>query len=144
MNIRKYNENDKKSILNIYAQSKLDELKFENIEHKLLPLEEDEVRFSKLNESDIYVYDNNGVVAYGAHFGSEIRALFVLPSARRKGIGLKLFEFLLSKIYENASLYVTASNSPAINLYHKYGFKIIEEFETSYNSINVKAIKIEQ
>lgn len=144
MYIREYNENDKKSILNIYAQSKLDELKFENIEYKLLPLEEDNDRFSKLIESDIYVYDNNGIVAYGAHFGSEIRALFVLPGARRKGIGLKLFEFILSKIYGNASLYVTASNGPAINLYRKYGFKIIEEFETSYNSINVKAIKMEQ
>ena len=50
MYIRKYNENDKTNILNIYNQSKLDELKFENIEHKLLSLKEDKVRFSKLNE----------------------------------------------------------------------------------------------
>lgn len=144
MSIRKFIENDRKLIFDIYTQSKLDELKYEAIEFKLLPLEQDEYRLNQLNESDIYVYEENGVVGYGAHYGPEIRALFVLPKVRRKGIGIKLLEFLLSKISGDAILYVAASNNPAINLYKKYGFKIMNEFETSYNQIQVKAVKMEQ
>ena len=144
MSIRKYIQSDKNKILDIYAQSKLDELKFEQIEFELLPLENDEKRLGKLIESDIYVFVENDVVAYSAHFGEEIRGLFVHPSCRRKGIGHKLFEFILSKISDNAFLYVASSNKPAINLYRKYGFEIIEEFITSYNGVDVKAVKMEQ
>ena len=144
MNIREYVEGDKKRILEIYAQSKLDELKFETVEFKLLPLEKDKDRLSKLYESDIYVYDENGVVAYGAHFHSEISALFVQPGSRGEGIGQKLLEFILSKISEGAFLYVAASNKPAIRLYQKYGFETVDEFETTYNSVDVMARKMVQ
>jgi len=144
MSIRKYIQSDQNKILEIYAQSKIDELKFEKNEFELLPLVKDEKRFTQLIESDIYVYVENEVVAYCAHFGSEIRGLFVHPSSRRKGIGYKLFEFILSKILDSAFLYVAASNQPAINLYKKYGFEMIEEFLTSYNNVKVKVVKMEQ
>jgi len=144
MNIRKYIDNDKLSILNIYTQSKLDELKFEKVKFELLPLEKDTRRYIELFESDIYVYEFNGVVAYGAHFRNEVRALFVQPDVRGKGIGLELLEFILSKINGKASLFVAASNIPAINLYNKYGFNTVETFETTYNNVNVVAIKMMQ
>lgn len=144
MSIRKYIQSDRNKILDIYAKSKLDELKFEKIKFELLPLEKDEKRFTQLFESDIYVYEENEVAAYCANFGSEISGLFVHPSNRRKGIGNKLFEFILSKTSDSAFLYVAASNSPAIKLYKKYGFEIIEEFSTSYNNVDVKAVKMEQ
>jgi len=144
MSIRKFVENDRKVIFDIYAQSKLDELKHEAIEFKLLPLEQDKSRLNQLNESDIYVYEENGVVGYGAHYDSVIRALFVLPKYRGKGIGEKLLEYILSKISGVATLYVAASNNPAISLYEKYGFRIINEFETSYNKTEVRAVQMEQ
>ncbi len=144
MCIRKFLQSDKVKILDIYAQSKTDELKFEAKEFNLLPLEEDKKRFTLLNESDIYVYEDTEIVAYGAHFGLEIRALFVQPNARKKGIGVKLFKHLLSKITGEAFLFVVASNYPAIHLYNKYGFNITEELETSYNNKSVKVVKMVQ
>lgn len=55
MHIREYNEKDFPSVLQIYAKSKLDELRFEQRVFKLLPLESDEKRLSALKESKIYV-----------------------------------------------------------------------------------------
>jgi len=144
MNIREYRKSDQKRILEIYAQSKLDELKFETVEFTLLPLEKDVDRLSKLYESDIYVFDDNGVIAYIAHLGAEITALFVQPGSRRQGVGQQLLEFILFKIPENAFLYVATSNKSAICLYQNYGFEIINEFETSYNGVSVIAKKMVQ
>jgi len=128
--------------LDIYAQSKLDELRFEKMEFELLPLENDENRLTQLKESDIYVYEDEGVIGYGALFGSEIRALFVCPSARGKGIGKSLLEFLLLKVTGTANLYVAKTNIPAKQLYKNYGFKVTDEFETNYNGIPVFANKM--
>ena len=144
MSIRKFAEKDRKKIIEIYDQSKLDELKYEVVEFMLLPLEKDKVRYGQLNESDIYVYEENGVVGYGASYDAEIRALFVLPAVRGRGVGTNLLKYILSKISGKATLYVAASNRPSINLYKKFGFKIIGEFETSYNKIDVIAVKMAQ
>lgn len=142
MNIRKFKEADFQDILDVYAASKLDELRYEKVDFELLPLDRDMKRLSLLQESDIYVCEDQSVIGYAAHCGSEIRALFVHPRGRRKGIGKGLLEFLLSIITGPAELYVAKSNSPAIELYKKYGFKTVEEFETTYNDIPVLANKM--
>jgi len=142
MSIRSFSDDDFSTILDIYAQSKLDELRFEKMEFELLPLENDENRLTQLKESDIYVYEDEGVIGYGALFGSEIRALFVCPSARGKGIGKSLLEFLLLKVTGTANLYVAKTNIPAKQLYKNYGFKVTDEFETKYNGIPVFANKM--
>jgi len=144
MTIRKYTDNDYSSLLNIYAHSKLDELKFEKSNFELLPLENDNKRLARILESDIYIYGSNESVAFCAYYGFEIRALFVHPKARGKGIGMKLLEYMLSKINGSATLYVAASNYPAIRLYHKYGFEIMSEFQTTYNRKDVTANKMKQ
>ena len=90
-------------------------------------------------ESEIYVYDNGGVLGYGAIFESEIRALFVCPSARGKGIGKGMLEFLLSEIKGKANLFVAKTNVPAIELYKAYGFEVSKEFLTEYNGESVYA-----
>jgi len=142
MNIRPFRDNDFPAILDIYANSKLDELRFESEEFELLPLEDDRVRLAELKESDIYVYDDGGVIGYGALFGSEVRALFVCPSARGKGIGKSLLGFVLLKAKGAASLYVAKTNIPAKLLYNSVGFVITDEFETTYNGVSVLANKM--
>jgi putative acetyltransferase len=142
MNIRKYNAKDYQTILDIYAASKLDELRYEDARFELLPLDQDMKRLKQLLESVIYLCEDNEVVGYCANFGSEIRALFVHPKSRGKGIGKCLLEFLLAKISGPAELYVAKSNTPAKNLYAKYGFLIVEEFATSYNGVPVLANKM--
>lgn len=126
----------------IYAASKLDELRYEEARFELLPLENDPKRLGLLLESEIYIYEEDRIAGYGAKHGAEIRALFVHPDSRGKGIGRGLLEFLLARIAGPANLYVARSNSPAKNLYMQYGFEVVEEFETSYNGIPVFADKM--
>lgn len=142
MSIRPFIKDDYSKILEIYAKSKLDELRFEKQEFELLPLESDATRLAELTESDIYVYEEAEIVAYGAVYGNEIRALFVSPDARGKGIGKKLLEYLLSIVKEPISLYVAKTNLVAKSLYKNYGFKVVEEFKTDYNQTPVIANKM--
>jgi putative acetyltransferase len=137
--IRPYRESDCPAILETYATSKLDELRFEDIKFDLLPLQDDDKRLTELMASDIYVFDDGVVVGYGALYGSEIRALFVCPKARGKGVGKRLFEFLLSKTIGSANLYVAKSNAPAKQLYANFGFKVVNEFQAKYNGVSVFA-----
>ncbi|TMN34323.1 GNAT family N-acetyltransferase [Pseudoalteromonas sp. S2755] len=139
MNIREFNENDYARVLEIYSKSKLDELRFEKKAFKLLPLENDKKRLSALRESKIYVFDDGNILGFGAIFGSEIRALFVCPSARGNGIGRKILEFLLSQICGKANLFVAKTNEPAKELYKAYGFEVSDEFLAEYNGESVYA-----
>ncbi|NKC20899.1 GNAT family N-acetyltransferase [Pseudoalteromonas sp. S4498] len=139
MNIREFNENDYPRVLEIYSKSKLDELRFEKKAFKLLPLENDKKRLSALRESKIYVFVDGNILGFGAIFGSEIRALFVCPSARGNGVGRKILEFLLSQICGKANLFVAKTNEPAKELYKAYGFEVSDEFLTEYNGEPVYA-----
>lgn len=139
MKIREYCEEDYPRILDIYRESKLDELRFERDKFELLPLDKDEKRLKQLEESNIYVYDNGSIEGYGAVYGSEIRALFVCRRARGSGVGKSLLELLLSKVIGTANLFVAKTNLPAKKLYESYGFRVTNEFQTEYNGISVYA-----
>ena len=142
LNIHPFVPSDFPRLLDIYAASKLDELKNEPRTFELLPLDQDSQRLDQLLESDIYVYKNADMMAYGALHQDEIRALFVHPESRGNGIGKALLEFLLLKIKGEACLYVAKSNVSAKALYGAYGFKVTEEFETQYNGVSVLANKM--
>lgn len=142
MSIRIFRNTDLPAIYEIYANSKLDELRFEEHEYELVPLNEDERRFSELKESDIYIYEEGNVVGYCASYGSEIRAIYVHSKERGKGIGKNMLEFLLSNLDGDVSLNVAKSNHPAKKLYGKYGFEVVNEFTTSYNGIEAIANKM--
>lgn len=142
MIIRPFRAQDFHSILDIYAQSKLDELRFEHKTFELLPLDQDSKRLTELKAADIYVCVTNEVVGYGALFENEIRALFIHPDYREQGFGKRLLEFLLDQTNGSVCLYVAKSNQPAKALYAQYGFEIIDEFETTYNGISVQAHKM--
>lgn len=145
MTIRASSEEDLPQIFDIYSHSKLDELQFEEQEFTLMPIQKDSKRLGELMESDIYVFHNDQVVqGYCALYGHEIRALFVRPESRGKGIGKKLLEFLLSKTPSNACLYVASTNYPAKKLYGEYGFTVTETFKTTYNQLPVLAQRMER
>lgn len=142
MTIRKYSDDDFQSIEAIYNLSKLDELVQEDSTFTLLPLSEDKARNKQLFESQIFVYELESVVAFCAIFESEIRALFVHPNYRGRGIGKDLLEHLLSLSSRNARLFVAASNFSAKEMYKKFGFAVTETFETTYNCVAVTANKM--
>lgn len=143
MTIRAFIKSDFDAIKQIYADSKLDELRFESARYELLPLEDDPKRLSEFKESHVYVYEHNQkVVAYGAVFESHIRAIFVRSDCRRLGIGRELLSYLIAIIDGEVSLNVAKSNAPAKHLYQQYGFKIADEFRAHYNGVSTIAIRM--
>lgn len=142
MNIRPFRESDFPEIIHIYARCKLDELAYENNTFKLIPLDRDQKRLTELQESAIYVCEADGVVGYGALFGSQIRALFIHPDSRGKGFGKRLLTHLLSLSDGPVTLQVVKSNLPAMRLYQECSFKLVEEIEAFYNGVDVIAYKM--
>ena len=132
------------AVLNIYASSKMDELTHENEKFEFMPLQQDRGRYEKLFESKIYVYDDNGVIGYCAYFENEIRALYVQPSGRGRGIGEEMLDFMLRAIAGTAVLFVAKSNVQAKKLYSRRGFIIVDEVEVKYNGKGVLANKMEK
>ena len=143
-NIRPYKENDLEAIIDIYALSKMDELINEPDVFEFMPLVKDKVRYEKLLESDIFVYEEQEVVGYCACYKNEIRALYTNPTYRGRGIGKCMLEFLLKNIEDEPFLFVAKSNDHAKAIYVKYGFSIVEEFETKYNGKAVLANKMKK
>ena len=140
MAIRPVQSCDTADIQAIYNASKLDELINEPGPFQLLPLQEDHPRRQALEESTIYVYEQQQkVIAYGAHLRAEITALFVSPKARGQQIGKQMLEHLLSCITGRAYLSVAQSNTTAKALYHHYGFHTEKTFKTEYNGVPVLA-----
>jgi putative acetyltransferase len=142
MIIRPFRKTDFAAVLDIYAQAKLDELRFEEQEFQLLPLDRDPFRLGKLLESKIYVYEDDKILGYGAYCGQEIRALFVLPTSRRQGVGRAILKHLMAEIAGDISLIAVVSNYPAQKLYAQFGFNIVETFATDYNGQAVVVYKM--
>lgn len=139
--IRAFNASDLDAVANVYNQSKLDELKYEECPFTLLPLFEDPKRYPALMECDIYVYDDGGVQGFLGIFENEIRALFVLPESRGKAIGSQLLNYALALKADIGvlALYIASSNLPARTLYEKFGFTSDQTFTTEYNGQSVQA-----
>lgn len=142
MTIRPYRNTDFPDILDIYAASKLDELIYEEQRFKLLPLDQDARRLEGFKNSQVFVYEQDGLKAYAALDQSEITALFVHPRGRCAGIGKSLLQFMLERIDGAAVLYVAKSNHPAKRLYERHGFTLTSEFLTEYNGTPVIANKM--
>lgn len=132
MSIRTFQESDFHAIANIYALSKLDELSNERGEFSLIPLEHDCKRLHELRSSRIFVYEDGGVIGYTALFETELRALFVHPSFRGKGIGKCLLEHVITQAEGPLKLCVVKTNVMAQSLYQKYGFETTGEFTAEY------------
>ena len=142
MTIRKYKSTDFSAILKIYSQTKLEELRFEPEEFNFLQLNLDEKRFKAFKECEIFVYEESEILGCCAFFGSEIRALFVLPQFQGSGIGKSMLKFMLANIQGTSSLSLAASNLPAKKLYESFGFDVTSEFITEYNGKPVLAIEM--
>jgi putative acetyltransferase len=140
--IRRFEEPDLDAILSIYADAKLDELRFEKKHYTFIPLNQDRRRFYELMESDIYVDQREIILAYGALYQSQIRAIYVHSTARRMGAGRAMLEYLLSKTTADVTLNVAKSNAPAKALYRQYGFEVVREFTADYAGIDTVAEKM--
>jgi putative acetyltransferase len=143
--IRPYCNRDLADVINIYALTKMDELKNEKQSFQFIPLTQDKNRYRQLLESKIYVYEENGdVIGYCSHFENEIRSIHVYPEYRRRGIGNEMLEHLLNSIIGTPMLFVVKSNVQAKCLYEKHGFRVVDELEKEYNGVFFLANKMEK
>lgn len=105
-----------------------------------------------LNENKISIIDNDpfskfivyledtkiiGFLSYSVIYErAEINYIFVLEIYRGKKIASKMLNYMISscKICDNITLEVRESNSIAISLYKKFGFKEVAIRENYYNN----------
>lgn len=105
-----------------------------------------------LNENKISIIDNDpfskfivyledtkiiGFLSYSVIYErAEINYIFVLEIYRGKKIASKMLNYMISscKICDNITLEVRKSNSIAISLYKKFGFKEVAIRENYYNN----------
>ena len=138
MDIRPFHTSDLPALLHIYAQAKLDELQHEDACFQLLPLDQDPKRFDALMASYIYMVEIEGAcVAYGAITDDELRALFVLPEHRGRGVASALLQHILGNLSNEVFLQVVKSNVAAKALYSGHGFAVTDEYLGAYNGVSV-------
>lgn len=85
----------------------------------------------------VYVEENiKGVLVYQLIYDRiEIDYIVVDNKYRKQGIGSKLIEYLIkNNNVENITLEVNENNIAAINLYSKYGFKVVAIRKNYYKS----------
>ena len=105
----------------------------------------------ELNKNaNIYIL-NNEIVAFISYRilyeRTELDYIFVKEEARKKGIASMLIADMIEKCKENnvetIDLEVNSSNERAINLYQKFGFKIIGKREKYYNGVDALMMILE-
>lgn len=87
----------------------------------------------------VYLEDTKiiGFLSYSVIYErAEINYIFVLESYRGKKVASKMLNYMISscKICDNITLEVRKSNSIAISLYKKFGFKEVAIRENYYNN----------
>lgn len=137
MRVRDYDEPDFEAVAAVYANAKLDELRFEAQPFMLTPLGEDPVILAAFRESSVLVCEDGGIVGFAASVPGQLRALFVHSDARGRGVGQALLNAVMAKEGRPLSLNVAKSNQPAIGFYEKSGFAVTAETTRQYSGIEV-------
>lgn len=137
MHIREYNEQDFEAVAAVYANAKLDELKFEAQPFVLTPLGEDPVILAAFRESNVLVCEADGIVGFSASVPGQLRALFVHSDARGRGVGSALLQAVIGKERGLLSLNVAKSNAGAVAFYEQHRFTMIAESKRQYAGVDV-------
>lgn len=95
---------------------------------------------NKFIHNFVYIEDkkNIGFIIYSSIYeNAEVIDLFVIDEYRKKGIGTKLLEKMLSKNKDkNITLEVNKNNKPAIKLYENNGFEKVAVRKGYYNGVD--------
>ena len=137
MLVRDYHERDFEAVASVYANAKLDELKFEALPFVLTPLGEDPVILAAFRESSVLVCEDGGIVGFSASVSGQLRALFVHSDARGRGAGRALLQAEIAKERGMLSLNVAKSNAAAVAFYKLHGFTMIAESVRQYGGVDV-------
>jgi ribosomal protein S18 acetylase RimI-like enzyme len=140
--VREYADQDFASVCRIYLEAKPDELQFEAGPFDYTPLEQDHMLLMAFKESDVVVYDAQGVQGFAAVFDGQLRALFVQRGARGQGVGQALLSAVFEKNLGVITLSVARSNRDAIRFYEKNGFTVTGEINRQYSGIEVPYVQM--
>lgn len=124
--IRRYQKKDFNRLCEIHDPARKNELASAGLSEAFIPFAVASER-EELFAYHVYVAEKNGkAVGFVAFSEDEIAWLYVDVAYARKGIGKKLIEFALENIDEDVCIEVLQGNTPAINLYSQFGFRISE------------------
>ncbi|WEF31173.1 GNAT family N-acetyltransferase [Pseudoduganella chitinolytica] len=136
--IRPYRAEDFPAVAAVYDAAKLDEFQFEPTRFTLLPLAQDKERLAAFAQCDAIVYTCYGaIVGFAASSEDTLRALFVAPTCRGKGVGRSLLQAMLARLPGDVRLNVAASNHVAQAMYRGAGFEPTGTVEQAYNGLPV-------
>ena len=133
--IRKYEESDLETVVDIWYQSS-------NVAHPFLdPKFVEKVKKDMhdiyIPNSETWVYEVDGeIIGFIGMIGNEIGGLFVSPNQHSKGTGTKLVNFIKEQ-HEVLEVEVFKKNKIGRGFYDKYGFKFMNEYfdEASNNEV---------
>ena len=141
LNIRPYQDTDWESICQIHDEARIDELTGSVDLAAFLTLEET-AKNEGLFDDQIWVYClEEKVVGFVAIGEDEVTWLYIDPSHYKKGIGTSLLRFAIDQCGNKITVSVLSENKPAMNLYIKQGFKLVEKRKVKFRcNDNLKAI----
>lgn len=125
-NIRRYAEPDWDALRTLHDAARLDELKLSVGANAFRPLA-DIVDDEGLFEGEVWVAEEaDQMLGFVAIEGAEVSWLYVDPAYYRRGIGTSLLRHALGRIEGEAFTTVLEGNEPALHLYLRQGFEIVE------------------
>lgn len=123
--IRKYNENDMDSVLEIWLSASVQAHDF--ISPEFWESQVENMRNIYIPASETYVYEvESKVVGFYALYENSLAAIFVSPELPGKGIGKQLLSHAKTQRAE-LSLAVYKENQASYQFYLSQGFKVLSE-----------------
>lgn len=139
--IRKYNEKEIPTLINIWERAS-------TIAHPFLDIEFTQMVKKAMTEmylpnSDTWVYvESNNIVGFISMLENEIGGLFVSPEHHSKGIGTALVNHI-KQFHKELEVEVFEKNKVGKPFYEKYGFITIKEYIQKETNENVLRMKIQ-
>ncbi|HBH7918798.1 TPA: N-acetyltransferase [Vibrio parahaemolyticus] len=123
--IRKYNENDMGSVLEIWLNASVKAHDF--ISPEFWEFQVENMRNIYIPASETYVYEvESKVVGFYALYENSLAAIFVSPVLQGKGIGKQLLSHATTQ-KAGLSLSVYKENQASYQFYLSQGFKVVSE-----------------
>ncbi len=123
--IRKYNENDMDSVLEIWLKASVTAHDF--ISAEFWESQVENMRSFYIPASETYVYEaESKVVGFYALYENSLAAIFVSPELQGKGIGKQLLSHAKTQRAE-VNLSVYKENQASYLFYLSQGFKVVSE-----------------
>lgn len=123
--IRKYNENDMNSVLDIWLNASVKAHAF--ISPEFWESQVENMRNIYIPASETYVYEvESKVVGFYALYENSLAAIFVSPELQGKGIGKQLLSHAKTQRAE-LSLAVYKENQASYQFYLSQAFKVLSE-----------------